>query len=364
MSAAPSLLGSVEALHTRYDAALLDLDGVVYRGSHAVVHAAEAVSRAAGEGMRPCYVTNNSSREPEVIAEQIRGYGLPCRAVDVVTSAQAAALLLTDLVPTGGKVLVVGGHGLRTALRGAGFELCDGAEDEPLAVVQGFAPDVGWRQLAEAAYAIAAGALHLATNLDTSIPDDRGVAPGNGALVGAVVHATGVEPHASGKPTAPIFHQATERIGARAPLVVGDRLDTDLQGARAAGIPGLLVLTGVSSARDAVLARPEQRPSFLAPDLRWLARSHPSPEQRSDGAWCCGDAVVRLGDDTVTLAQPDTVRDLTAPPADTRQAGARQRDTWRLGTDEWRALCAAAWHHVDRGGRLPHLADLAVDAER
>lgn len=359
MSAGPGLLGSDEPLHTRHDAALLDLDGVVYRGAHAVDHAAEAVSRAAGAGMAACYVTNNSSREPEVIAEQIRGYGLACRAVDVVTSAQAAALLLTDLLPAGGKVLVVGGQGLRTALRGAGFELCDGAEDDPLAVVQGFAPDVGWRQLAEAAYAIAAGALHLATNLDTSIPDDRGIAPGNGALVGAVVHATGVEPHASGKPTAPIFHQATHRIGARAPLVVGDRLDTDLEGARAAGIPGLLVLTGVSSARDAVLARPEQRPSFLAPDLRWLARAHPRPEQRSDGSWRCGDALVRLDDDAVVLAEPAPARDLTAA-----QPGTPQRDTWQLGTDEWRALCAAAWHHVDRGGHLPHLADLAVDAER
>ena len=115
-----------------------------------------------------------------------------------MTAAQAAAQLLTTRLPAGAKVLVVGGAGLVTAVRAAGFEVVFSADDEPAAVAQGFAPEVGWAQLAEAAYAIERGAWHVASNLDLSLPTARGFAPGNGSLVGAVRAATGVTPDSAG----------------------------------------------------------------------------------------------------------------------------------------------------------------------
>ncbi|PYF99124.1 Haloacid Dehalogenase Superfamily Class (subfamily) IIA [Georgenia satyanarayanai] len=329
-----------------YDVALYDLDGVVYLGDEPVTHAPAAIQAAAARGLRPLYVTNNSSREPEDIAAQITGFGIPCEPQEIVTSAQSVALLLQDELEPGARVLPVGGQGLRTALSAAGFELVTSAADAPAAVVQGFAPDLGWRDLAEAAYAVGAGARHVATNLDGSIPKERGVAPGNGALVRAVVEATGIEPLASGKPLPAIYHQAADRLGASSPIAVGDRLDTDLEGARAAGMPGLLVLTGVTTARDAVLAPAHQRPSLLALDLRGLFVQHPAPLEVEDGRWGCGAAVARVHDGALEL-----VDDPTGPlgPSDPqRLSGGRAR----VSLDGWRALCVAAWDAADRGAPL------------
>src|SRR5690606_25104509 len=160
----------------------------------------------------------------------------------VMTAAQACAALLTTRLDPGAKVLVVGGKGLVTAVRAAGFEVVGSADEEPDAVAQGYAPEVGWTQLAEAAYAVGRGAWHVASNLDLSLPTARGFAPGNGALVGAVRAATGVVPDSAGKPSPTMYRLAVERAAASRPLVIGDRLDTDLAGARGGGYPGLHVL--------------------------------------------------------------------------------------------------------------------------
>src|SRR5690625_1485715 len=342
-----------EPLRTAFDLALVDLDGVVYRGREAVPHAAEQLLAAGSVGMKISYVTNNSAREPAEVAGQIRSYGLPCRDDDVYTSAQSAARLLTDQLPRGARVLPIGGPGLRRALDAAGFGLCSSAAEQPAAVVQGFWPELTWRDLAEAAYAINAGALHLATNLDAAIPDARGIAPGNGALVNAVVAATGKQPLASGKPRADIFQQAARHHGARRPLVIGDRLDTDLQGARAADMPGMLVLTGITGVHDAIEAPPAQRPSFVAADLRDLAHAHPAPEAVEGGWWACGEAVATVQQGELRLASR------TAPG---RARGLHQDMAVTL--DEWRALCAAAWHHTDTGGEAVKPPRLRLDAGR
>lgn len=328
-----TLIGAPVPPAQAHDAALYDLDGVIYLGPEVVAHAVESVLAATAAGARPLYVTNNSSREPETIAAQISGYGLACAASEVVTSAQAVALLLEEILEPGATVLPVGGDGLRTAVRARGFSLVESAADRPDAVVQGFAADLGWRDLAEAAYAIGAGARHVATNLDGSIPNEHGIAPGNGALVRAVVEATGVQPVASGKPQPEIFRQAAERVGARAPIAIGDRLDTDLEGARSAGMPGMLVLTGVTTARDTVLAVPAQRPSLLATDLRGLHEVHPEP-RHADGWWHCGDAGARVRDGRLELIAGDDVRTLESGTAE-------------ISLDEWRALCVAAWAAAD-----------------
>jgi len=350
-----TLIGSAPPADV-HDVALYDLDGVVYLGDEPVVHAADTIQVAAERGLRPLYVTNNSSREPEDIAAQIAGFGVECTPDQVVTSAQSVALLLQEVLEPGARVLPVGGPGLRTALEEAGFTIVTSAADEPAAVVQGFAPDLSWRDLAEAAYAIGAGARHVATNLDGSIPKERGIAPGNGALVRAVVEATGVEPLASGKPLPAIFQQAAERVGARSPMAVGDRLDTDLEGARASGVPGLLVLTGVTTARDAVLAAPHQRPSLLATDLRGLLERHPEPHHVDDGGWwSCGAAVARVDDGVLVLVDDPTGP--LGPSGEQRLAGDRPAT---VSLDGWRALCVAAWDAADRGvpvrpEDVPHL---------
>ncbi|MFC8924041.1 HAD-IIA family hydrolase [Cellulosimicrobium sp. NPDC057127] len=320
------LLASPEPLARRYDLALVDLDGVAYRGHDPIPHAAQSLAGARTAGMRLVFVTNNASREPASVAEQLSGLDIPTTAEEVMTAAQAAAALLRTRLEPGARVLVVGGAGLVTAVREAGFEVVDRADDEPVAVAQGFHPEVGWKQLAEAAYAVRGGAWHVASNLDLSLPTEQGFAPGNGALVGAVQAATGVAPDSAGKPTPAMYRLAVERAGATAPLVIGDRLDTDLAGARAGGYPGLHVLTGVSTARDAVLAEPGLRPDYVGEDLRSLHEAHPAPEPRADGWWVCGDSAARVEDSQVRLdvrgsATVDTVRVVAAAAWESADAG-------------------------------------------
>jgi ribonucleotide monophosphatase NagD (HAD superfamily) len=231
-------------------------------------------------------------------------------------------------------VLVIGGKGLRTAVEAEGFAVVEGAGDHPEAVIQGYSPDIGWAELAEAAYAINAGAHYFATNLDRTLPTERGMAPGNGSLVAAVVTATGVTPPAAGKPEPGMFLLAAKRAGSQRPLVIGDRLDTDLKGARAAGIPGLLVLTGVSDVKETLTAPPEHRPSYIGADLRSLAETHPTPRQ--DGNWWhVGEARAHVVEGRLLVDGGSAI-------------------------DRVRAACCAAWAATDAGEKLlvetlPHL---------
>ncbi len=305
----------------RYDVALLDLDGVVYIGTEAVPGAREALAAAAGEGMRLAYVTNNASRTPEAVAELLNGLGVPADPADVVTSSQAAARLLAERLAPGAAVLVVGGPALRREVEAVGLRAVGRADAGPEAVVQGWAPGLGWADLAEAAYAVAGGAWWVATNVDRTIPTARGIAPGNGALVGAVRIATGVEPVVAGKPQPPLHRETILRTGARHPLVVGDRLDTDIEGAVAAGADSLLVLTGVTGPADLLAAPPRRRPTYVAADLSGLLTPHPQPTRTADGGHHCGGW-------TATVA--DGVLHLDAPTGGDPLNGLR-------------AACAAAW---------------------
>ena len=251
---------------TGYDCLFVDLDGVVYRGPHAVAHAVEALNAYAG---RVVYVTNNASRTPQAVAAQLSGYGLRVVPDDVVTSAQAAAAHLAGLVPAGSRVLVTGGDGLVEAVTAHGLQVVTSA-DEAEAVVQGYSPSLAWKDLAEASYALARDIPWVASNTDMSVPTARGIAPGNGTLVAAVAAATGRTPVVTGKPHEPIMELARSRAGAVRPLVIGDRLDTDIAAARAAAMDSLLVLTGVNSWRDLLTLSPEELPTSVAPDLRFL----------------------------------------------------------------------------------------------
>src|SRR5579875_1651301 len=114
-----------EPLAKLYDTALLDLDGVVYRGKEAVSHAVESLNAASSAGMRLAYVTNNASRTPEAVAEHLERLGLPVTAQDVVTAAQAVARMIAEQVPAASRILVIGGEGLRAALRAHGLQPVD-----------------------------------------------------------------------------------------------------------------------------------------------------------------------------------------------------------------------------------------------
>lgn len=321
-----------------FDVALLDLDGVVYRGADAVPHAAEAIAAAREAGLGAMYVTNNANRPPSTVADHLTELGITTVPEDVTTAAQAAARLIASERPSGARVLVIGGPGLREAVAAEGLEVVDSADDEPAVVVQGFAPEVGWAQLTEALLAIDRGAEHIASNLDATLPMERGSAIGNGSLVAAVVNATGRWPRSTGKPQPEIFRQAAARAEARSPIVVGDRLDTDLEGARAAGYPGMHVLTGVDLAGDLLACIPEQRPTQLAHDLRGLLEAHPAVEREGD-QWRCRDAVagVDAGTATVSVVRGGNALALV--------------DGVEISLDELRAACAAAWHAADVAGR-------------
>ena len=272
----------------RYDVALLDLDGVVYVGPTGIPGAPQALAAARGAGMRLAFVTNNASRTPQAVAQLLRGMGVEADATEVVTSSQAACHVLAEKLPAGAKVLVVGGEGLRHEAVERGFTLVDSADDRPAAVVQGYGPDVGWRDLAEATVAVRRGAWWVATNLDATVPSPRGPLPGNGSLVGTVRIATGVEPLSTGKPDPAMHRESVERSGARMPVVVGDRLDTDIEGANRVGCDSLLVLTGVTTPADLLAAAPEHRPTYVSAGLHGLLVPHPAPEPGGSGDFRCG----------------------------------------------------------------------------
>jgi glycerol-1-phosphatase len=316
MTSAPR--GSADPLDTAYDVGLLDLDGTVYLAGAAIPGAPEALRKAAAAGMRLAYVTNNASRTPAAIAALLVGFGVSATSQDVVTSAQAAARMLAERLPAGAPVLVVGGSGLRMALRERGLRPVSTAAERPQAVVQGYAPDITYSLLEEGGLAVAAGALFIAANADRTLPTRRGSQPGNGAFIQVIATATGVQPLVAGKPEPPLQNESVLRTGAKHPLVVGDRLDTDIEGANRVGLDSMLVLTGVTSPAEAILAPPQLRPTYLAEDLVGLLIAHPDVTS-GDGAFSCGGWTARLDGDGLELT------------------GGGER------IDGLRALCAAAW---------------------
>jgi len=265
---------SLVSLADEYDGLILDADGVIYRGPQPVAHAIEVLAPII-KAMPWCVLTNNAANAPIVVADKLSELGLQTSIQNVVTSPQGAvAYVKSTGVAEGAHVLVVGGAGIEDALRAAGFVPTRDRHDDVVAVVQGFGPAVGWHDLAEASYAIADGAMWVATNLDRNIPTEFGFAPGNGALVGAVAEAVGRRPDAvTGKPQPLLFELAAERMSAARPLVIGDRIDTDIRGGNRAGMDTLLVLTGVTGRaqlQDLQDAPQEDRPTYLAHDLRAL----------------------------------------------------------------------------------------------
>lgn len=352
-----------------HDVALLDLDGVVYVGSSAVPNAAQALDAALDRfGMRAAFVTNNAARTPAAVAAHLVALGVRAEPSDVVTSAQAGARMLAERLPAGARVLVIGGSGVGAALRERGLVPVESVDDGAVALIQGYGPDVGWRQLAEGSLAIGRGLPWVATNLDRTIPGPRGRVLGNGSMVAALRHATGVEPLVAGKPEPPLMLESVERSRAQRPIVVGDRLDTDIEGATRSGIPSVLVLTGVTDWQDLLAAPPPHRPTYLGLDLRVLLEPAPRVEVRWGAGGVegrCGHIVVRIpageseggarhpGSDREFRGEPPGRSDLWWLPEGLRDATRGAHDALAgIDLDVVRAVVAAAWSIADIGAEI------------
>lgn len=301
-----------------FDGVLADLDGVVYTGPRAIDGATNALDKLEGEGKSLAYVTNNASRSSEEVATHLRELGAPATAGQVFGSALAGAELLAAKMPTGATVLVVGSQILADAVRAQGLVVVPSSDHRPDAVIQGFSPALGWKDLAEAAYAVTAGATWVATNMDMTLPQERGFAPGNGSLVAAVAAATGKSPLVAGKPEAALFETAARHSGVEHALVVGDRLDTDILGGNRAGMATVLVLTGVDSVQTALAARVDERPDYMIRSLGEIYDEYPAITA-DDGSYSCGTAVARVTGPAVSVHGSEG--DLNS----------------------WRAACAAWW---------------------
>ena len=322
-----------KALWHEYDLAMLDLDGVVYIGPDAVPGVADHLAAAADAGMHLAYVTNNASRPPRDVAQHLTDLGLPAHETDVVTSAQAAARLLAESIAPGSPVFVIGGRGLFEALAELGLRPVQSYDDHPVAVVSGYNPDLLWRTVMDGAILVKSGLPWVASNLDTTVPTPRGLAPGNGVLVETVARFAQREPVVAGKPMPPLFAETQRRVGGSRPLVVGDRLDTDIEGAHNAGLDSLLVLTGVTGLVELVAAEPARRPTYISVGLEGLGEAQPVPEPR--------DGALELGG-WRAVAEHGTVK---------LEGSGRPADWWRL-------LATLAWAHLDDTGQSVDVSGL------
>ncbi|HSE10983.1 MAG TPA: HAD-IIA family hydrolase [Nocardioidaceae bacterium] len=319
------LKDSNRALWHEYDLAMLDLDGVVYIGPDAVDGVAERLEQAVEAGMHLAYVTNNASRPPRVVAEHLTRLGIPARDDEVVTSAQAAARLLAERLLPDSAVFVIGGAGLFEALAEEGLRPVQSTEDQPVAVVSGYNPDLPWSTVTDGAILVKNGLPWVASNTDLTVPTPQGPGPGNGVLVEAVARFAGREPLVAGKPLPPLFEETRRRVEGTRPLVIGDRLDTDIEGGQNTGLDTLLVLTGVTGVSELVSAPPNQRPSYISPGLEGLAEVHRAPRRQPDGFELGGwRAAAQHG--TVKIDGEGSVGD------------------W------WRVLATAAWSYLDETG--------------
>lgn len=338
MTSLSSLAATPHRILDRYDALLVDLDGTVFRGGVPVDGARDGLS-----GRASVYVTNNASRSPQQVAEHLTSLGFEVDAADVLTSAQAACTLAASLLDnsdgseqgTRSTAYVVGAASFRGLATDAGFRVVDSADERPDVVLHGHSPENNWAMLSEAALAVRAGAVYVASNLDTTLPSERGLLIGNGSLVAAVVSATGVTPHSAGKPGPAMFEEAARQLGAERPLAVGDRLDTDIAGGIAAGMDTLCVLTGVSGHRE--ILHTMWRPTWISANLRdhlegWTARQDGDTVIVESGATGGVDVMAA---EALAVAAPlvwsadDRGEDLTVVAASGDSAAAEALAAWR-----------------------------------
>ena len=314
-----------------HDLVMFDLDGVVYVGGTAIDGVGDRIDRVRTSGRHVAFVTNNASRTPVQVADKLVKVGVAAEPADVVTSAQAAATLLLAEHGAGAKILLLGGEGLDVALREAGLDPV-AEPDGVVAVASGYGPDVRWRDIMRVSTLVRDGLPYVASNADMTIPTPYGLAPGHGVLVATITGFAGVEATVAGKPEKPLMDETVRRVGGDRPIMVGDRLDTDIEGAHSIGIPSLLVLTGVTWLEELVAAGPRLRPTYISPDLEGLFETHATPD---------------VGDDGVTLGGwSGTVED-----GRLRLSGDGSDADW------WRVAATVGWRHLDETGDVVDVSD-------
>lgn len=328
------LAASTDPLCSAYDLAMLDLDGVVYIGDDAVPGAAEHLRGAREAGIRLAFITNNAARPPEEVVAHLTAIGVDAEADDVVTSAQAAAHELLERYGEGARVVRLGGPGLEAALQEAGLEAV-GVDEDAVAVVTGYGPDVLWRDIMRVAVRVRDGLPWVASNADGTIPTPFGAAPGHGVLVETLARFTEVRPVVAGKPERPLLDETVRRLGGRRPLMVGDRLDTDIEGAHNAGVDSLLVMTGVTGLAELVEATARLRPTYVSADLGGLLAAHGAPDQEAS-TWSLGGWRAAVHDGRLEVH------------------GDGAPDDW------WRVVAAAAWGHLDAAGSPADISGVRV----
>ncbi|GAB3030608.1 haloacid dehalogenase [Nocardioides flavus (ex Wang et al. 2016)] len=314
-----------------HDLVMFDLDGVVYVGGEAIAGVAERIDRVRASGRHVAFVTNNASRTPAQVAAKLSGVGVAAQSADVVTSAQAAARLLVEAHGEGARVLLLGGEGLEVALVEAGLEPTDDPSSA-VAVASGYGPDVRWRDIMRVSTLVRDGLPYVASNADLTIPTPYGLAPGHGVLVRTITGFAGVEATVAGKPEKPLMEETVLRVGGDRPIMVGDRLDTDIEGAHAISAPSLLVLTGVTWLEELAAATRRLRPTYISPTLEGLFEPHAAPAV--DGARA------ELGGWTA-------------------QVVAGRLDVSGQGSDAdwWRVAATACWLHLDASGEVADVSD-------
>lgn len=258
-----------------------------------------------------------------------------------MTSSQAAARVLLETYGKGAPIAVLGADGLVAAMREAGLEPVPVGDPQAVAVASGYAPDLPWRVIMRGATLIRNGLPWVATNTDLTLKTDDGLAPGHGLLVRLISDFAEVTPQVAGKPLRPLLDETRRRVEGERPLMVGDRLDTDIAGAHQAETDSLLVMTGVSSLSDLLSAAEDERPTWIGQDLTALSRPGCLPEQADDG-WRAGPWTARVDDGRMTVTSAGSEAGVDAGDA----------DAW------WTAVAAAGWAHLDGTGSPADAAGL------
>jgi glycerol-1-phosphatase len=314
-----------QTLAQSYDLLMFDLDGVVYVDGHAVEGAPEGIASSREAGAHIAFITNNASRTSAQVATHLCELGIDAAAGDVVTSSQAAARVLQARHGAGAAIAVLGADGLLEALREQDLEPVDVDVDRAVGIVSGYAPEVRWKVIMQAAVRIRNGLPWVATNTDPTLPTGDGPAPGHGTLVKMISEFAGVTPVVAGKPEKPLFDETLRRVGGRRPLMVGDSLHTDIAGAHNAGTDSLLVMTGVTDLAGLAEARPDQRPTWIGHDMSALGRPGARAEQK-DATWSAEGWTARVAEGRLTVE------------------GSGSSEAW------WACAGPALWGHLDDAG--------------
>ncbi|NLG48603.1 MAG: TIGR01457 family HAD-type hydrolase [Chloroflexi bacterium] len=249
---------------------LIDMDGVIYRGKMALPGAVDLFHFLQEHEMGYLLVTNNATRSPRQVADQLTSMGLDVPESRILTSATASAAYLATIAPAGAKVNVVGERGLVEAIEQRGFMLA-GRDAEY--VVAGLDKTITYEKLLTASLAIRDGATFIGTNPDKTYPMENDIAPGAGSILAAIEAATDVQPIVVGKPEPLVIEQSLQMLGAKAEetAMLGDRLETDILGGYRAGIATILVLTGISTAEEAAVY--PAPPDWIFDDLPAMLRA-------------------------------------------------------------------------------------------